>query len=164
MIISEQLRRIVIVAPKFPIQLTATIVMLIVTGVLGYKAFDVHCANWTEGTAELIDFTDVQGRTREGKPDYFYKLHYKFRVNNQEYQVKRERSFHTSEMALETLNEDVKIDLSPVWYSSWNPNKSTMEEDDTKWYYFLFGLIPAILTLIYLKWLFLKYYELEIEK
>jgi len=78
--------------------------------------------------------------------------------------VKRERGFRTSDLALQTLDEEVKIDLSPVWYSSWNPNKATLEEDATKWYIFLYSLTPVILALIYLRWLFLKYYELEIEK
>ena len=164
MSIFEQLRRIVKAAPNLPIQMVAAIALLIGTGIVGYKAFDGLFANWTEGTAELVDYTEVQERTREGEPEYFYKLHYKFTVDNQDYHVKRERGFRTSNLALETLEEEVKIHLSPVWYSSWNPNKATLEEDDTKWYFFLYALIPVMLALIYLRWIFMKYYELEIEK
>ena len=164
MSIPEQLRRILISAPNLPVQMVATIVLFIGMGMISFKALDGLFADWTEGTAEFIDFTDIQERTKEGEPEYFYKIHYKFMVNNHEYQVKRERGFRKSDLARKMLEEEVKIDLTPVWYSSRNPNRATLEEDETKWYFFLYALIPLILALSYLRWLFLKYYELEIQK
>lgn len=55
MSIPEQLRRIIKAAPNLPIQMTFAIGLLIGTGIIGFKAFDGFFANWTEGTAELID-------------------------------------------------------------------------------------------------------------
>lgn len=162
MSISEQLRRIFKVAPHFPYQVAVGIFLLIGTVILTYKGFGRLLANWIEGTAELVEYSEIQERTRESKPDYFYKIYYKLSVNDQDYQVTKEQGYRTSNLALQSLEEE--IELSPVWYSSWNPNRATFSEDETKWQYFFFALIPVLLVLSYLRWIFLKYYELEIEE
>lgn len=164
MSIPEQLRRIILAAPHLPIQMISTIGLIIGTCIVAYIGFNGLIANWQEGTAELHEISHIQERTRDGNPDYFYKAHFNFSVNNKKYSVTQEMGFSSLELATESKEQEKQKTSRTVWYSAPNPNKATMEEADTKWYYYFYALIPVILMLIYLRWLFLKYYELEIEK
>lgn len=164
MSITEQLRRIVKAAPNLPIQMVSGIALIIAIPILTFKGIEGLTYNWTEGTAKPIEHSQIQERIREGEQEYFFKIFYAIMVNNKEYRTSEELGFRTEKEAQAALNEKMDKNDVKIWYSTKNPDKATFKIEQTYWqaYFLTIGLL--LLVLAYFRWLFLKYYELEIEE
>ena len=164
MTLVEQLKRIVIAAPHLPIQMTSGIVLLIAFPILTFKGFDGLTAKWMEGIAKPVEHSGIQERIRDGEPEQFFKIHYIFTVNDKDFRTTEEIGFRTIEEAEIALTEKMNEGQVTIWYSLNNPNNATLTIEHTYWqlYFFAIGLIALMLA--YFRWLFLKYYELEIEE
>ena len=159
--IREQLRRIFKAAPYLPIQSVASISLLIGIGFMIYNIMDKISTNWKMSTAEPIQLSSIQERIRNKEKEYFYKVNYEYSANYQSYSIYQEKGFKTYGEAKKGAENDMKFQI-PLWYSEKNPLKYHLEEYQTYWQPYFIGLIIFILFLSYFRWLFLKYYELEL--
>ncbi|WKK74717.1 DUF3592 domain-containing protein [Marivirga salinae] len=162
--IKEELRRIIVAAPNLPFQMMGTIALLVGVVIFTFKGIEGLNAQWEKGTATPKKHSQIQERIREKEPDYFFKIYYLFTVANQKYEAKQEFSARDHMEAQRILDQKMSEKNLSIWYSPHNPNKTTFSEEQTNYILHFIFIGFFILILAYFRWLFLKYYELEIEK
>lgn len=161
MSISEQLSRIIKVAPYLPYQTVCSIGFLIAIPILMYRGVDGLSSDWKKGRAKPIEHTQIQERIREGEPEYFFRIVYSFSINDQAYTISEELGFRTVEYAQATISQKIRNGEISIWYSAKDPNKSTFRVEHTYWQGYFVAVAGLLLPLAYFRWLFLKYFELD---
>lgn len=159
--IGEQLRRIFKAAPYLPIQSFASISLLIGIGFMIYNLMETISTNWKMSTAKPIQLSSIQERIRNKEKEYFYKVSYEYTANSHSYFIYQEKGFKTYGEAKEGTENDMNFQI-PLWYNERNPLNYHLEEYQTYWQQYFISLIIFILFLSYFRWLYLKYYELEL--
>ncbi|MGB3585246.1 MAG: DUF3592 domain-containing protein [Tunicatimonas sp.] len=162
---TEQLKRIVKVSQFLPIQSFNSLILLIALPILTYKCAKILATDWVETKATPTAFTKIQERIRENEPEYFFKVYYSFDVDEEIFEIIREQGLRLIEEAEQNLMiAQTNKQSIPVWYNKSNPENTELEMEGTNWFIYLFAIGLIILMLAYLRWIMLKYYELEIEE
>ncbi len=159
-----QLRRIFKAAPHFPYQMLSSIVLIIAIPIFIFNGFEGYKSNWQLGNARPVSHSKIQDRIREKNTEYFLIMDYKYEVKGETHRYGMEYGFPSIKRAEEFIENQMNESNIPIWYSQSNPDKATMNEDVTEWKFYFVALIFIIPPLLYFRWIFLKYYELEIEE
>lgn len=164
MTIKEQTRRILKAAPHLPMQaLTSIAILLFGIPTLLNQMFDSGFIQWVETVGIISTDRGVQERARNGKPEYFYSIDYKYSVDGQTFCLPFENGYDGRDFAEDKLKEIIR-ESQPrtLWYDREHPANATFDREKMTWPSYLGLLGILILLLLYFRWLMLKYYELEL--
>src|SRR5690348_3813938 len=129
------------------------------------EMFDSGFIQWIKTEGRVSTDKGVQERNRNGKPEYFYTIDYAYEVNGQTLILPFEKGYDDQKFALgelkETLDQSKPI---TIWFDQADPSRATFDHHRTMWPTHLGLLVLLILPLVYVKWLMLKYYELELQE
>lgn len=165
MTIKNQFLKIIKAAPHLPRQTFYLIVALISVCVFIYKGINENFKDWEMTQAQYASCTKIQERIKDKKPDYFFGLQYSFQVKGDLFYHFDQESYSTLERAdrrVSQLNESNHA--RQIWYLKSNPNKSTSENPENDWIAYFMVATIMVCVVLYIKWILLKYYKLELDK
>jgi len=166
MTLKEQARRILKAAPHLPTQ-TFICVAILFLGIpmLLHQMFDSGFIQRVETEAKVVGNSQVQDRTRNGRTEYFYYIHYGYNVNGQKFTIPFEDWQYDRDYAEDRLKKDLSnLHAATIWYNQADPSNATFGEHAMAWPEYFGILCILLLPLLYFRWIMLKYYELELEE
>jgi hypothetical protein len=166
MSIKEQLRRILMVAPRLPIKAAMGLAILLYgIPVCLYQMFDSGFIQWKEAEGTISTHRGIQERNRNGKREYFYSIDYAYEVDGQTFILPFEGGYDDRGFAEDKLKETLdESKPATIWFDRADPSEATFDAGRMMWPAYLGILTILMLPLLYFRWLMLKYYELELEK
>ena len=164
MTIKEQIRRIIKAAPHLPFATFYGIIFLLVIPIILFQIFNSITTHWTKTIGIPVNHKEVQDRLRDGQVEYFYSIGYKYIADGKENIAFQDEGFRDKSMAERQLNDRLAYPTNiEIWYDSSDPRRVVFTEE-ISWIVLIGGLLILTLPILYIRWLLLKYYELEIEE
>jgi len=160
--ILKQLRKIINAAPHLPFQSAFGLALLISVPILSFKFFEKIIPDWSETTAFPIEYSNIQDRIRQKESEFFFTIKYSYKDAESTLYLTNEYSYRGEKIAEESL-ESLQDENISIWYNVRSPKAFVLSEFETYWLPYLMSIIVALLFLKYIRWLLIKFYELEIE-
>jgi hypothetical protein len=159
----EEWRRIRLAAPHLPRQTFFSVVILVLIPVLSSIAISNYNTDWIKAQAKPISYSEVREEHTGKKTVFTFTTNYIFQIGGTVYSLERESEYSSASLANYHLEQTQKYHLPlTVWYDPDDPTRYAFEISDTFWqpYVFLVGIL--ILLLVLFRYLYHKYYDLEI--
>lgn len=165
MTIREQAIGIYKAAGYLPRQAITLFSIIVSFPFLLFQVFDAVSTSFKNTTATFAGFTPIQEHTVEQKRNFFFQLKYLYTVEGTDHYAIRDVIGHPTREAAQFALGQYGESPEPIsiWYDSNTPDEFELNEPTSNWIVFLSCTVGLGFLAYYLKWLLLKYYELELK-